>query len=192
LDRSLFSIVNGLAGRSPALDTLMVIMASYGPFLLAIPLIVLWFTGSGELRITYRENVLRAVVAAVVALLINQVIGLVYFRPRPFVAHSVHLLVTSAHDSAFPSDHATGSWALAWSVRHTPRQISIPMTILAVLISIARVYVGAHYPLDVITGALIGIAISFLIERLWPLLLASKAERLVHFATQLPPHSSRP
>jgi undecaprenyl-diphosphatase len=191
LDWSLFSFVNSLAGRWPALDTVMVIMASYGPLLLAVPLILLWFTGSGETRTAYRQGALRAVIAAVLALLTNQVIGLVYFRPRPFVAHTVHLLVSSARDSSFPSDHATGSWALAWSVRHPPRLISMPMTVLAVLITIARVYVGAHYPSDVIGGALIGIAITFLVERLWPLLLASKAERLVRFATQLPPHGSR-
>jgi len=91
LDWSLFSFVNGLAGRWPALDTVMVIMASYGPLLLAVPLILLWFTGSGETRTAYRQGALRAVIAAVLALI--EILYVVFGRPQWLLASALAFVV---------------------------------------------------------------------------------------------------
>ena len=75
-------------------------------------------------------------------------------------------------DFSFPSGHTAGSFALVsvlWLL--APKKVSIPSTVLATLISLSRLYVGVHYPTDILGGALIGsicgIAAVYFVKWLW-------------------------
>ena len=82
-------------------------------------------------------------------------------RDRPPVADPLpESLVDTPATYSFPSGHATVSFACAATLALAVPRLSIPLYTLAVLISFSRVYVGVHYPLDVVAGAILGIAIA--------------------------------
>jgi undecaprenyl-diphosphatase len=82
-------------------------------------------------------------------------------RDRPPVADPLpEPLVTTPATHSFPSGHATVSFACATVLALAVPRLTLPLYTLAVLISFSRVYVGVHYPLDVVAGAVLGIAIA--------------------------------
>ena len=82
-------------------------------------------------------------------------------RIRPcHILEGVNLLVTCTKSSSFPSSHAANIFALAVAGSYYFRRASVPLFILAFLISYSRIYVGVHYPFDVVGGALFGTMIS--------------------------------
>lgn len=79
-------------------------------------------------------------------------------RVRPYDAIAALEPLVRASSWAFPSGHATCSVAAGYAMyRGTPRYLGIPAMVVAVLICLSRLYVGVHYPTDVICGALIGL-----------------------------------
>lgn len=175
LDWHLFQLVNGLAGRVPAVDGLMVACALGLEYVLLFLVATLWVTPANDERATLGRQslVIYAVLAALLALGINQLIGLAWFRPRPFAAHPVNLLIRHANDTSFPSDHAAGGFALATTLLiardRWARRIGWLLLVLTVLLAFARVYTGLHYPSDVIAGGLIGFGSAAAIRLLEPL-----------------------
>jgi undecaprenyl-diphosphatase len=144
--------VNGPAGHHAALDTLMRDAANWGEWIF-IGLVVAWFASSwlwGDR--TERRFALTALLASGIALGINQILGAIWNRPRPFVAHphDVHLLLAHAADGSFPSDHAAAGFAVAGVLVAAHRRLGAAAIALAVLMSYARVFVGPHYPGDVV------------------------------------------
>ena len=107
-----------------------------------------------------------AIVATDLVFLMLLVVVAWWFVPRPFVAHSVQLLVASATDSSFPSDHATAAFTMASTALLRGSRGRWALTVGALLVAIARVYVGAHYPADVIAGAALGFGWSLVFVRL--------------------------
>ena len=99
--------------------------------------------------------------AALVANLVLTNIALknIIQRIRPYdVMNSLKILVEAEHDFSFPSGHTAASFACAWAMRRTlPKKFWIPAIILAALISLSRLYVGVHYPTDVIAGVIAGV-----------------------------------
>jgi undecaprenyl-diphosphatase len=110
-----------------------------------------------------RTGAVLATAACGVALLLVQPISQAVARPRPFVTHpGSELLISHARDPGFPSDHATGAFALAMGLWLYDRTIGTVAFVLAAIVAFARVSVGVHYPSDVLGGALIGIAVALL------------------------------
>ncbi|BCJ33967.1 phosphatase PAP2 family protein [Actinocatenispora thailandica] len=102
--------------------------------------------------------------ATVLALLVNQVVGPLVDRPRPFVAMPhVLLLLSHSADPSFPSDHAVMAGAFAAGLLVASRRWGAVAAVLAVFLAFARVYCGVHYPLDVAGGLLIGAAVAALV-----------------------------
>jgi membrane-associated phospholipid phosphatase len=106
-----------------------------------------------------------ATASAGLALLINQPIAHAVDRLRPYLAHPAHahLLISRSHDPSFPSDHATGAFALAFGLWLYDRTLGTVLLVGAAILSFARVYVGTHYPGDVAAGALIGAGVALVL-----------------------------
>ncbi|BCJ87771.1 phosphatase PAP2 family protein [Effusibacillus dendaii] len=170
-DFQLFQMINGIAGHNHALDRLVALFTTYGPTLFGLLLVWIWFSRKGNL-INNRKTAILAVLAALVALAINQLIGSIYSRPRPFVNHTVNLLVSHSADFSFPSDHSAGAFALAFALLRLRNRFAKPLLVLAVLLGLSRIYVGAHYPTDVLggvgTAAIANLLVSWQQERLQP------------------------
>lgn len=131
-----------------------------------------------------RRAAVAATVSAVVALLIAQPIANAIDRARPFVDHpaKAHLLIPRSTDPSFPSDHATGAFAIAVAIWLYDRTAGAVFLALAVLVSFARVYVGIHYPGDVVGGAVLGTLVALLLH--WGP-LRRMLERLADFCAGL-------
>ena len=85
-------------------------------------------------------------------------------RDRPFIANPAQdPLVGTPLDLSFPSGHAATSFAGAMVLALAVPRLAVPFSVLAVLIAWSRVYVGVHYPLDILAGALLGAAVGALL-----------------------------
>ena len=71
-------------------------------------------------------------------------------------------LVARSADGSFPSDHAAAAVAIAIVLFLTHRRLGAIALLVAGLVCLARVYVGAHYPGDVVAGAAVGIGVAWL------------------------------
>lgn len=114
--------------------------------------------------------------AALLSLTVNALITNITLKPliartRPFVAiEGLQILVAAPRDYSFPSGHTSASFAAALVyLRMIPKKYSVWFVSLAVLIAFSRLYVGVHYPTDVLAGFLIGAFSSWMICRfiLW-------------------------
>ena len=105
-----------------------------------------------------RPWVLLAVVAAglsadLLSLALRQLIG----RDRPFLVDpEPRPLVHPPTSGSFPSGHASAAFACATVIAWASPRLAVPVYVLAALVASSRVYVGVHYPLDVLGGALLG------------------------------------
>ena len=96
--------------------------------------------------------------SALLALGVAHLIGDLWARPRPYVAHplAAHLFTSPSADPSFPSDHATAAFAIAVAILVRHRKAGILALAMAVVLSISRVAIGTHYPSDVVGGAALG------------------------------------
>lgn len=107
----------------------------------------------------YQKAGLAMVVSMLLGFLVTNVILKNWVcRPRPYtVIPELHALVTAA-DWSFPSGHSTSSIAAATAMYYRmPRYFGVPALALAILICLSRLYVGVHYPTDVLFGILAGL-----------------------------------
>jgi undecaprenyl-diphosphatase len=172
MDYQLFHLINSFAGRIDGIDDTFELLAAYVPFALIAVLLLLWFWPGNRAERTDRQwSCIAATLSATLALLMNQVIGLLWQRPRPFVDHQAVLLARHSADGSFPSDHAAFAFAVGASIVLVQRRIGIVALLAAAAMSFARVYIGVHYVSDVATGAAIGIAAAIVIQHVRPMLM---------------------
>ena len=107
------------------------------------------------------------------AIVTNLLLKNIVARPRPFAELEALIpLITKPKDFSFPSGHTTASFAVALvMLRMLPKKFGIPAVVLAALVAFSRLYLGVHYPTDVLTGfviALVGSMLSVWIVRTKP------------------------
>jgi membrane-associated phospholipid phosphatase len=166
MDYSLYKTINGLTGSSFA-DGLFKILANDLPEVLVVLVALIFLSPWPRRRRERRAGAVLATAAAGLALLINQPISHAVDRLRPYLAHPAHahVLIARSHDPSFPSDHATGAFALAFGVWLYDRALGTVLLVVGAVLAFSRVYVGTHYPGDVVAGALLGMAMAFALFR---------------------------
>lgn len=194
-DVSLLYDVNGLTDETPHwFDRAMAFTGEYG-ILLALVLLVLWCWWGARRRgalddaATSVAAVVWAPLAAALAVLVNVPIRGFVERPRPFVDHQgLELLVDGKTDYSFVSDHATLAMAMGAGLFVANRKFGLAGIALAVAEGFCRVFMGVHYPTDVVGGFALGTAVALLLSPLAMALLtpltkavgrSGKAGRLV-------------
>jgi membrane-associated phospholipid phosphatase len=162
-DYSLFLTVNNLH-YGLVLNELMIWMTLYGREIVWIVVIVIFFVFGGWLG---KKIAVTIGLSILVLTFLVPVIKNLVERPRPLVPQADFLLAADK-EYAFPSGHATivaaGVAVVLALYRGSARRtlISIILSFEVVLVCVSRVYVGAHYPLDVLGGILLGIGVSFI------------------------------
>ena len=143
--------------RSDILNHIFVFITNFfgqaGIFWIAAAVLLLLF------KKTRPAGIACAIALAVQGVLINLVIKPIVARPRPYDACSLLIpLVTRLKDYSFPSGHTGCAFSAAIVMaKMLPKKIGVPAVIIACLLGFSRMYVGVHYPTDVLAGALIGI-----------------------------------
>jgi len=155
VDYGLFKLINGLSGNAIA-DRVLTLVAQNLATLLVVLVALAFLIPWKRCRTERRRGAVLGTAAAGLALLVAQPIAHLVGRARPYVDHPVHLLIARSPDPSFPSDHATGAFALAFGLWLYDRTLGTVLLVLAALLSLSRVYVGTHYPGDVLAGALLG------------------------------------
>jgi undecaprenyl-diphosphatase len=118
----------------------------------------------GARRGLARRAAVAAAASTALALLVAHFLSSAIDRPRPFVAHpsTIHAFIAHAADPSFPSDHATAAFAIATAVALRLRAWGGILLVMAAVLAAGRVFLGVHYPTDVLAGAAIGAGSSLL------------------------------
>lgn len=106
---------------------------------------------------TRRTSFLMLLALFVSFLLGEEILKHIFQRPRPFLSlEGVNLLITSPGSFSFPSGHTANAFASSLVIARKIPRLAWPVLLLAVIMAFSRVYVGVHYPLDILGGALLG------------------------------------
>ncbi|RPE42738.1 undecaprenyl-diphosphatase [Streptomyces sp. Ag109_O5-1] len=176
-DVELLYDINGLAKDAPHwFDRCMEFVGEYG-LLVAMVLLVVWCwwsvrrRGDEDAPATIAALV-WAPLAAAIAVLVNVPIRGFVERPRPFLTHQgLDVLISGKTDYSFVSDHATITMALGVGLFVANRRFGAAGIGLALLEGFCRVYMGVHYPTDVVGGFALGTAVVLLLSPLATALL---------------------
>ena len=165
-DVSLFELLNRRLTH-PWLDVLMPVATSSETWRLPLAAAILAVAVFGTPRLR-RIFVVLALCVGVSDLISSRVAKLLFHVARPsFALSGVRLLIGAKKSFSFPSSHAANLAAAAWFLHRTLRRrwVSLVMLLVLVGISYSRIYVGVHYPSDVLGGALLGGGVGELFAR---------------------------
>jgi len=169
LDASLFRAVNDFCGVNPTLDRIAVYAQIVQASIFVGIVGALWFWPEDRQR--QRETIIIMILAIAVSLILNRTVStLLPFRDRPMYAlgakaPSFPWQADLEHWSSFPSDTATLLFAIAAGFWLASRWWGIVFGVFAICTSLARVYLGIHYPSDILVGALLGTGTGLALNR---------------------------
>jgi undecaprenyl-diphosphatase len=183
-DTSLFLSVNDFARSTPWLHGPLVLYAGYGLVVFAGLLVAGWWIARKAGDPARMAAALWAPAGMLLALAVNQPIVAAVNESRPYASlPDILVLATPTTDPGFPSDHAMVAGAVTAGLFLVDRRLGWVTAAAAALMAFSRVYIAAHYPLDVVVGLLLGAAVSlagyFLLRRvLLRMVLALQDTRL--------------
>lgn len=161
--------------QNPFLDSVMPFFTHFGGFKFLILIIIAFVLYA---HITKRKTLRNIAIITLIAVLFSDAIAFVLkhviHEPRPFMSlDNVHLLISEDDLNSFPSGHTTTTVALVVSLVLNMKElakkhyliIDILLVIFAILIPFSRMYVGVHYPGDILAGAVIGLIGALIINK---------------------------
>jgi undecaprenyl-diphosphatase len=154
LNIELFRLINDVGKNYPALNPLSVFFAEYTLYVLIAAMIIYWFTRIEQNRMM----VIQGGVAFILAEIMGKTAGLFHSHYQPFAElPDVNQLIEKEINNSFPSDHTILFVSICVSFWLVRRKEGWAWLVLAVCVSISRILVGVHYPVDIIVGAIVSI-----------------------------------
>ena len=152
----LLLLINGLAGRSSLLDTLMLFMARDLVFVVALVAVIC--LGLLAYKKEWRP-IIYFVATLTASFVLLKLLSMLNVDHRPFMDHHLTQLLPHASGKSFPSDHTTVSAAIAVGILFFTRfkKVGALLFVAAILVGFSRIFVGVHYPADILGGLLTGL-----------------------------------
>lgn len=148
-----FYLIFNLSHQYPILDSLMIFITNYFVYLTFLFMIFLNFKGE---IVKNRKAFILTVLAIPISILLIKVIHLIYAEQRPFVTFNFIPLTDNTPDLSFPSRHATIMAAISFAYFYFKSKWTNLFLFLMLIVGLSRVYVGVHYPIDVLSGFIVG------------------------------------
>jgi undecaprenyl-diphosphatase len=162
---SLFRMVNNLGKDMIFLNPAIKFIAEYLVIMLVMGIVFYWFSGSKNNRIM----VICGSFTFLLAEIVGKLAGKLYSNNQPFAElENVNKLMGHEIDNSFPSDHTILFFAFCISFNLFNRKTGLLWVIAAFLVGFSRIWVGVHYPADVIAGAVISIIAALFVYRAVP------------------------
>ncbi len=158
---SLFFLIYNLNNHSIILDKLMLFGATYLIYVTFILMLVLCFKGKSR----EKKALLLTVLTIPIGILLIKLIHVFINEPRPFITYHFLPLTDNTPDASFPSRHATIISVMAFSYLYFKSRWSVLFLLIMFWVGLSRIYVGVHYPLDILGGFVLG-AMSLVIVKL--------------------------
>ena len=150
----LFRMFNDLGKEVMFLNPIMIFFAKYMKYFLLFGIVMYWFTRKRENRIM----IISSMFAFVVAEVFGAIAGAIHSNNQPFVElNNVNQLIGHAIDNSFPSDHAIEFFSICITFLLFKKNLRYVWLAIAILVSFSRIWVGVHYPADILVGAILGI-----------------------------------
>jgi undecaprenyl-diphosphatase len=162
LDYRLAHALDAFSAHHDAFEDPLRAYVSISEIVFAAAIVALLLLVPGAKRELTRRAAVAAAASTGLAVLIAHFVSSAVDRPRPFVAHAgtIHAFMAHAADPSFPSDHATAAFAIATAVALRVRVPGVVLLVLAAVLAVGRVFLGLHYPSDVLAGAALGAAVA--------------------------------
>lgn len=154
----LFFLIFNLNGQNEILDKLMIFGSTELIYLTFAAIIVLGIKGG----IKEKKTFLLIILGLPIAVLLIKIIHLFIFVDRPFVNFDFKPIVPEGINASFPSRHATISAVIAFAYMYLKSKWYLLFLPIMIWIGMGRIYIGVHYPLDIIGGFALGLIIVFL------------------------------
>lgn len=161
--------------QNPIFDAVMPIITHFGGFkVLVVVLIAIILYAHLKNKKTLKRLTILALIAFLCSDIVTAILKHLIYEPRPFVTlDNVHLLITERDPLSFPSGHTTSTLSVVTFFVLNMKELSknyyklidVALIIFAIIIPFSRMYVGVHYPGDVLAGAVIGIVGALVINR---------------------------
>ena len=160
----LFNIIFGLSHRNFLADDLGVFLAQYLPYLLVLGAAIFVFLFEGwKKRFLVAGEILLSIILSWG--IITNAIKFFYHAARPFQALNLAPLIMK-QDGGFPSEHAAILFALAMTIFYFSKKLGWWYLAFALVVGLARIFAGVHWPVDILGGAVIGVVSAWLIHEL--------------------------
>ncbi|MGH7066713.1 MAG: undecaprenyl-diphosphatase [Acetobacteraceae bacterium] len=158
MNDALFLAINAGSNPPPLVLELARLIAVWAVPAAIMLFLALWVRGKTETR----GALITATLVMVLGLIVNFLIGLAYFHPRPFMEGLGRQYLAHAPNSSFPSDHATFLWSLGFALIVLGRLRVWAGLLLAAGLAVAwaRVYLGVHFPFDMLGSLIVSLLIS--------------------------------
>jgi membrane-associated phospholipid phosphatase len=161
MNNQIFYFFYSLAHKSAWLDNAITFFAIYFSYIVILfaAIFLLFYH-----RKSLKES-LAVFYSGIFAWTLASIFKLFFHTQRPFDALYAINPLFSPTDYSFPSGHATFFFALASTLFFSHKKTGVLFFAFAILISMARVMAGVHFPIDILGGVLLGFAISFIIKK---------------------------
>lgn len=158
INTNLFFTIFNLAHKSAILDKIMVFGAADLIYIVIFIILILAFFN----KFKSRKSLLLLIISFGIAFILMKITEHFYYHPRPFIAFNIRPLITHAPDTSFPSGHTTLISVIFFSFWYYQSRLWPYFLISLLWIGLARIFVGVHFPFDILGGIVYGFVSTWL------------------------------